>query len=108
MIGADYFRTDIHDQINELGAGAARVEIHLYDGSVYSVRTLGKTDNSYVLLEVYPVEGVNDASEAARRKPGGTDEVFFDRVAIPYEAIAQVLLTVKDVERRPAIGFRRT
>jgi hypothetical protein len=65
--------------------------------------------NGYVLLEIYPEEGVSKKSKAKRRKPGGTDDVFFDRVAVPYEHITRIFLTVvvpDSEEERPFIGFR--
>ena len=94
MINAEYFNTHIYEQIEQLGAGSTTSEVHLRDGTVYRVRKLGSAHPGYVLLEVYPTEGSSPESRERRKKPGGTDEVFDDRIAIPYEQITKVLLTV--------------
>src|SRR4030042_3678595 len=105
MINADYFKTHIREQITELGSGSTTVEIRLHDGTAYSVRSLQKVMEGYVLLEVFPQEGVTEESKAQRTKVGGNDEVYYDRVALPYEIISHVILTIKKKKGRPLVGF---
>ena len=107
MLDANFINTHFPSQIKELGEGAARADIRLHDGASLSVRKLGVVTERYVLLEVYPEgEGnVTEKKKAARRKPGGTDDVFWDKIALPYEAIAYVLLTVTPPHERPVVGF---
>ncbi len=106
MFDAEYFEKHFFAQVKELGSGACSGEVHLHGGAFFSVRSVCSVTAGYVLLEIYPNEGVTDDSKAARRKPGGTDEVFFDRVAVSYSTISHVLLTVKEPERRGVIGFK--
>ena len=111
MLDSEYFRTGLEKQVRELGAGACCVAVHLTDGTIYMLKGVaqeGITD-SYVMLEVFPEEGVTKQSKQRRTKPGGTNEVFYDRVAIPYEHITRVFLTVapiESVEEPSAIGFQ--
>ena len=105
MFDANYFNGHFYEQINELGGCVCRVEIHLYNGSLYNVHALKKIEQSYITFEVYPPEGVTEKSKTARRKVGGNEEVFFDRIAIPYENISLVLLTLKDAEKQHVMGF---
>ncbi len=105
MFDVEYFTKHVVDQINELGSGSCSVEILLHNGVSFRVRRLGTVANGYVLLEVFPQEGVTEESKAARKKPGGTDEVFFDRVAIAYNSISYVFLTVKEPLKKERFGF---
>jgi hypothetical protein len=105
VFDADYFTKHVIDQINELGSRSCSLEVHLHGGAYVRVRNLGTVTDGYVLMEIYPQEGVTEDSKAARRKPGGTEEVFFDRVAIAYNSISHVFLTVKEPLKRERIGF---
>jgi len=96
MFDAEYFNTHIYQQIEQLGAGSTTTEVHLRDGTVYRVRKLGDVHSGYVLLEVYPTEGAGPDSRERRKKPGGTEEVFYDRLAVPYDQITKVLLTITE------------
>jgi hypothetical protein len=114
MFDAVYFKEHLPAQIQQLGAGACSVTVHLTDGSRFTVERCDPdgVQSGFVLLEVYPEEGTTKDSMKKRRKPGGTDEVFFDRVAIPYECITRVFLTVvapdseEEPQHMPIMGFR--
>lgn len=96
MFDDTYFKEHLLEQIRELGAGCCTVSVQLSDGVVFRIKAV-KPDQvypGYVLLEVYPLEGVSKKSKAKRRKPGPGDEVFYDRVAIPYEYISRVFLSL--------------
>lgn len=105
MFDAEYFNKHVLDQINELGSSSCSLEVHLHNGASFRVSRMGAVCNGYVLLEVYPQEGVTKESKAARRKPGGTEECFFDQVAVPYNSISHVLLTVKELLNKERLGF---
>jgi hypothetical protein len=114
MFDAVYFKEHLPAQIQQLGAGACSVVVHLTDGSRFIVRGLDPdgVQSGFVLLEVYPPEGLTEKAKEKRRKPGGTDDVFFDRVAIPYEQITRVFLTLvvprfeEEPQSMPFIGFQ--
>jgi hypothetical protein len=108
MFDADYFKSDLIQQVQQLGAGACSVALHLTDGTAYRIHSYDpqSAKAGYVMLAVYPEDGVTEESKAKRRKPGGTDEVFYDRVAVPYEYITRVLLSVVEpANERRIIGF---
>jgi hypothetical protein len=105
MFDAEYFNKHVLDQINELGSSACSLEVHLHSGVSFRVRQLGTVCSGYVLLEIYPQEGVTEESKAARRKPGGTEEIFFDRVAVAYNSISHIFLTVKEPLKKERFGF---
>jgi hypothetical protein len=105
MLDSHYFNTDIITQVNELGSGSCSLEVHLHSGRVFKVKSVGAVREGYILLEVYPEEGVSEITKAARQKAGGTVEVFYDRIAVPYEYIAYVYLTVTASDHKPPYGF---
>lgn len=107
MFDAQYFSHYVLDQIDQLGSGSCSLELHLHNGAIFRIRSIAQVCPGYVLLEVYPPEGVTDESKAARKKPGGNDEVFHDRVAVAYGSIAYTFLTVKEPVRKGEIGFLR-
>ncbi len=103
MFSAEYFQTELVKQFEELGSATA--EIHLHNGTVFTVRKVSAQKLGYVLLEVFPFDGVTDNTKTQRRKPEKPDEVFYDRVAVSYESISYVLLTLSEPEQNPTLGF---
>lgn len=85
--------------------GSARTSVFLRDGTELKLRSVDKALDAYVLFQVFPPEGVNDESKRERRKPGGGGEVLWDRVAVPYESISYVWLSVTDSDQATRIGF---
>jgi hypothetical protein len=105
VLNAEYFRTHLPQQVGELG-NTAMAEVHLHGGAVFRVRAIGEIAESYVLLEVYPREGVTEESMQSRHKYRQTEEVVYDRIAVPYGTIAYVFLTIMTPATETAItGF---
>ncbi len=106
MFDAEYFSKHIDTQIHELGVGCASVTVHLNTGNEYRVQSIGTAHPGYLLIAVYPPEGQGKKHRDKRRKPGDK-EIFYDRVAVAYEWITDVFITIKDPEaKEPLIGFR--
>jgi hypothetical protein len=106
MFNADYFSKHIITQIDELGTGSTSVTLHLNSGAEYRLQRINTAEPGYVLLSVYPPEGQGKKHRDKRRKLPDK-EVFYDRVAIAYESITDVLLTIKDPEAgETLIGFQ--
>lgn len=103
MIDREYFDVCLRQQFDQLGTARATVVLH--SGREFQISRIDQALPGYVLLTVYPEEGVSDKTRQQRRKPGGTDEVFWDRIAIPYESINHVCLTVSEPERGNRLGF---
>ena len=102
MFDQEYFKEHYIRQYEQLGS--ARSSVFLHDGTELKVRKFHEALQNYVLLEVYP-DGDRDEDLERRRKPGGTDEVFYDRVAVPYGSIKFVWISVTEPEI-PTIGFK--
>jgi len=66
MLNAEYFTTDLSRQIDQLGHGVCSVTVHLTDGTSYTVRNYHPDDakGGYVMLQVYPGEGVTEETKA--------------------------------------------
>lgn len=108
MFDAEYFDSILEQQWERIGQYAAG-EIHLQNGDTCKIKGIDSVHQGYVCLEVFPQEGTDEesrkAARAARRKKGGTNEVFYDRMALAYESIAYVFLTVKDPPSEEPMGF---
>jgi hypothetical protein len=103
MFNKQYFDDVFVRQFEQLGSAGCSVVLH--GGVEFKVRKIHEALDGYVLLEVFPEEGVNKQTRKKHRKPGGTDEVFWDRVAVAYESISHVRLTVVEPEPERMIGF---
>jgi hypothetical protein len=103
MIDKQYFEVHLRKQFEELGT--ARATVFLHSGQDFQIQKIESAHEGYVLLVVYPEDGVSKKTKQQRRKPGGTDEVFWDRVAVPYESIAHVWLSVTEPDKGGPVGF---
>ena len=103
MFDKQYFEQHMRTQLEQLDS--ARASVFLHNGTQLQIARIDEAFNGYVLLQVYPKEGVNDKTREQRRKPEGTDEVFWDRVAIAYESIGYVWLSITEREQETRMGF---
>ena len=96
MIDKAYFDTHLHAQFEKLGS--ARIVVVLHNGTTFHVQRVEQTLDQYVLLAVYPNESDEAKARELRQKgvPHGTKDVFWDRVAVPYEAINHVWLSLTE------------
>ncbi len=102
MFDADFFKTHAIAQLEEMGAGSTTLEIHLERREIYLVHRIVAIYPGYVILEVYPAEGVDDDSRSKRMRGG---EVVWDRIAVPYSAIEMAFMSVTEPEIA-VVGFR--
>jgi hypothetical protein len=107
MLDAEFFDTTAVAQLDEMGAGSTSFEVRLFSGLVYRVRRILSASAGYVILEVYPDEGVSKKSKKKRMRDDKSD-VVWDRVAIPYDNIQLAFMTVADDANENGIGFIRT
>jgi len=96
MIDKEYFDRHLQTQYEKLGS--ARIVVVLHSGTTFHVQRVEQTLDQYVLLAVYPNESDEAKARELRQKgiPQGTKEVFWDRVAVPYEAINHVWLSLTE------------
>jgi hypothetical protein len=108
MINAEFFKEHLDEQVKMLGM----CEIVLSGGEVVQVKQVHVVADGFLVVEVYPVEGMTEEQKNLRRPfPGGQPR--WDRMAIPYEAIARVNLTIMEPGQTPAdesapFGFQCT
>lgn len=103
MIDKLYFEQHFLAQHKKLGS--ARVGIVLNNGTTLTVREIEQALDGYVLLSVFPDDADKDKARAQRQKQQGKDqEVFWDRVAIPYESINHVWLTLTGPPEQQVVG----
>ena len=104
MVDAEYFRHYLPNQVEELGI--ATVEVHLHHGGSFKIRRVTNVQDGYVLLEVYTKPGQTEKDNKEGNKPNKTDELHFDRLALPYGSISYVFLTAAEPEEENTIGFQ--
>jgi hypothetical protein len=105
MLDKEYFEQHHREHAEAVGGGSSSTtEVHLQNDRMLKVHRVIEACLGYVVLEAYPKE-VNEDTRAARRRPGGTDEVFWDRVALPYEAIAYLVHTLESPDSENPMGL---
>ena len=72
------------------------------DGRIYHAYRLDHTGAGYVILEVFPADGIKVESEPTS---DGLRLLNSDHIAIPFEAIARVRVTREAPSTSAAIGF---
>ena len=102
MFDKAYFEKHFVRQHEQLGS--ARTSVFLRDGTELKLRTVDKALDAYVLIQVFPPEGVNEESKRSARRGGG-GELLWDRVAVPYESISYVWISVANSDQATRIGF---
>ena len=102
MFDAKYFTTDLPDQVRRM-VQSATVEVLLHDDRVYQAYRVEDAQAGYVLLEVFPPEGIKPEMDSTS---DGWKLANGDRVAIPYESIAHILVTREVASNGPSIGFK--
>lgn len=109
MLDKEYFDKFLLAQVEELGSGCCGVSVVLMDGAEYRLVKSPRAEAGYVMMEVFPQEGVNEESRAKRRLPYAYDEdkdkVYWDRLVVPYDCIQRVLITVMEPENGKVVGF---
>ena len=80
------------------------VVLHLHGGARYTVQGFDEFLDAYCVARVYPPD--DELKDELPRDAGGV--AIFDRLVLPYAAIAYVGLTAREPEDRSTIGFHTT
>jgi hypothetical protein len=75
--------------------------LHLHGGARYTVHGFEEFLDGYCVARVYP--GDDDLEDEMPLDARGAQ--IFDRLVLPYSAIAYVTLTAREPEGRSTIGF---
>jgi hypothetical protein len=97
MFGKQFFEVEFPRSVADIKA-TVRTAIHTVDGE-YKLRRVLQTSESYAWLEVYPAEGWSD--EARKERTDARGDVIHDRVAVLYQTITSVFVTVTDPSYEP-------
>jgi len=76
--------------------------VHLHGGARFTVQGFAEFQDAYCVLRVYPPE--DELKDELPRDPEGAS--IFDRLIVPYSAIAYVTVTAREPENRSTIGFQ--
>jgi hypothetical protein len=82
----------------------ASVVLHLHAGARYTVHGFDEFLDRYCVVRVYPAD--DERKDELPRDSAGAS--IFDRLVLPYDAIAYLTLTAREPENRSTIGFHRT
>jgi hypothetical protein len=106
MFDASFFKSQLAKDVEAAG-GSPLVEVLLLSGHSRRVRSVERTTDGYVVLEVFHLKG-DQALYGAHWQQGGregdaTRETY--RAAVSYEAIAEVLIDRAPVTADRKLGF---
>jgi hypothetical protein len=75
--------------------------IHLHAGPRYTVHGFEEFLERYCVVRVYPAD--DELKDELPRDASGAS--IFDRLVLPYDAIAYLTITAREPENRSTIGF---
>jgi hypothetical protein len=105
MFDASYFKNQLAKDVEAAG-GSPIVEVLLLSGHSRRVRSVERTQDGYVLLEVFHLRGdqaLLGAHWQQSGKAGDGRETY--RAAVSYEAIAEVLIDQAPAAVDRKLGF---
>ncbi|MGE3539147.1 MAG: hypothetical protein AB7N91_17170 [Candidatus Tectimicrobiota bacterium] len=107
MFDETFFKTSLPEHISAKAAASADqpvVHIKLRSGQEYKIGRILEVSPQWVMLEIYPPDGKAPRPNNAQTPSAGVSAQNLDRLAIAYEYIVLVLITL---EPRPRdLGFR--
>ena len=93
-----------HLQKMEASSGTSLI-LHLVNGESYVVRNFAQFLDTYCIAAVYPAKALSADSLRDAIPDDDKNDLVFDRIMVPYPAIAYVTLTAREPERKSTIGF---
>ena len=107
MFDETFFRTSLPEHIKAKeteSAGQPSVHVTLRNGQEYKIGRILEVSPQWVMCEVYPRDGKPPRQHSAQAQEAGAPQHDLDRLAIAYEYIVLVQVTL---EPRPRdLGFR--
>lgn len=104
MFDSTYFSESLPKQVDEMGGVIVSCEMTLANGHKYRIQSIVKIETRWVWLAVYPDSGVTDQTRSERSQ-NIDQEVRWDRLAVPYDMIKEVLLTLAGKHGGRELGF---
>ena len=107
MLDASYFKGAFLDQLQSVGSEST-VELHLVNSHTHRVRAVVDASVAFVAFEAFRqrIDGGRSDQHwgAAAGRDTTTDLV---RIIVPYESIAEIVITPAEDAAAPRIGFAR-
>jgi hypothetical protein len=83
------------------------LSLHLNTGEKYSANGFAEFHDTYCVVLVYPDEPLSAEDLGTVIPKNAKGELIFDRLLLPYHAIAYVAITAREPEHKSTIGFHR-
>jgi len=106
MFDKDFFENSLPQHVQAKAAESAdqpSVQIKLHNGRTYSVASIKEKGPGWLVLVVYPPKGKRMRQHSAADRKGGTPRFDLDRVAVAYNNISEVTVTLE--AKSKGIGF---
>ena len=107
MFDAIFFQTSLPEHIQAKGMESAdppSVHVKLRNGQEYKIGRILEVSPQWVMCEVYPPDGKPPRPSSAQAQQEGGPRHDLDRLAIAYEYIVLVMVTLESKPRD--LGFR--
>jgi hypothetical protein len=102
-----FFKISLPEHIKAKGtesAGQPSVHVTLRNGQAYKIGRILEVSLQWVMCEVYPPDGKPPRQHSAQAQQAGAPLDDLDRLAIAYEYIVLVMVTLEPKPRD--LGFR--
>jgi hypothetical protein len=108
VLDASFFKTAFLEHLKAAGAKST-VELHLLNAHTHRVRTVLDANVAFVALEAYRQRIDGGRSEQYWEAKPLSDDATVDivRIIVPYETIAEIVITPAEDSVAPRIGFVR-
>lgn len=107
MFDETFFKTSLPEHIKAKGTESTAqpsVHVKLRNGQEYKIGRILEVSPQWVMCEVYPPDGKLPRQYSAQPQDAGAPRHDLDRLAIAYEYIVLVMLTLEPPPRD--LGFR--
>lgn len=107
MFDETFFKTSLPEHIKAKAAESTdqpSVLMRLRDGREYKIGRILEVSPQWVMCEVYPPDGKAPRQHSAQAQQAGAPQYDLDRLAIAYEYIVLVMVTLEPKPRD--LGFR--
>ena len=107
MFDETFFKTSLPEHMKAKGTESAdqpSVHVQLRNGQEYKIGRILEVSPQWVMCEVYPPDGKPPRQSSAQAQHAGAPLHDLDRLAIAYEYIVLVMVTLEPKPRD--LGFR--
>lgn len=106
MFDEDFFKTHLktHIEAKAKESNQPSLIVTLHSGQEYAVYGIAEIGPGWVVLEAYPPGNKQPRRHTAEDRKAGAPQFDFDRVAVPYENINLVLVTLAKIRKDLGYG----